>query len=699
MAKDDQDTLALLDRHFSAAIDHPTWVSWRKNAETCFKYKEGDQWTSSEKAELEKRGQPETVNNQISVTVNRMVGQFVKQKSRIGYRGRNTPQDDPVANTLSDLFLFIRQNNALEFEEREMAEDGFTGGFGVLETYIDFNDMLEPEIKIRAESPFNLFPDPYSRRYDWNEDASYILRAKWLDLDEAKALWPEKAKDIEAIYTGYDVGKFVSSDSFRRGNYIDSNHRRIRIVEDYYKVREQRKVLFYTLNGQSGSLEVTPENKKQVQQLRKSGAEIKELTRPQSKMYTATFTAGILFEHKERDEKLFPFVPYFVTRRQDGEPYSLVWIGLSMQDAINKRESKAIHLLNNNRSFYEQGAVTDKGQLANEISRPDGQVEMNRGYFEKFRVDEHTDVGPIHFNMHNQAKDDFRRIVGINPDAFGERSEVRSGVGIARKQAMTDIIVAPVFDNLRRTRQILAKNILELIQNYYTEPKIFSITDDLNKVKQIPFDARTIQALKQATYDVVVDDLPDVTTIQEEQMQILATTLPQILPFGPFWVKVMLQMSEIRNKEELIKQIEQMSGPPPADPKISVSLQWAELQSAEKASFAQKMGMPELAQFEMQNPSQPAHVLKAQVDIQKEQMGNQPDPADMQKEQFKAKVDMTKAKMDMTAKREEFKLDVAKSKMEMQQAQQKHQMDMSKEAIGMMRDQVKANGKGSEDSV
>ena len=677
----EQEKLAQLDRHFSTALDHPTWVSWRQNAETCFKYKEGDQWTAAEKAELKKRGQPEAVNNQISVTVNRMVGQFVKQKVRIGYRGRNTPQDDPVANTLSDLFLFIRQNNALEFEEREMAEDGFTGGFGVLETYITFNDMLEPEIKVRAESPFNVFPDPFSRRYDWNEDASYILRAKWLDLDEAKALWPDKAGQIESMYNNANE-KSISSDSFRRENYVDTNHRRIRIVEDYYKQRERKT--------------------------KKIGD--REIVRVEETIYAATFTAGILFEDKKRDEKLFPFIPYFVTRRQDGEPYSLVWIGLPMQDAINKRESKSIHLLNNNRAFYEQGAVTNKADFAVEVARADGQVELNRGYFDKFKVDEHTDIGQIHFQQGQANIQDFRRIVGVNPDAFGERSEVRSGVGIARKQAMTDIIVAPIFDNLRRTRQILAKAILELIQNYYTEPKIFSITDDLNKTKAITLDAQSIQAMKQATYDVVVDDLPDVTTIQEEQMQIIATTLPQILPFGPFWVKTLLQMSEIRNKEELIKQIEQQSGPPPADPKISVSLQWAELTPPEKASFALKMGMQELAQAEIQQPSQPAHIVKAQVELQKEQLANQPNPAELQKEQFKAQADMAKTKMglqadmaktkmDLAAKREGFRLDQAKAAMEMKQAAQQHQMDMTEQTLGMMRDQVKANAKRNTNPV
>ena len=71
--------------------------------------------------------------------------------------------------------------------------------------------------------------------------------------------------------------------------------------------------------------------------------------------------------------------------------------------------------------------------------------------------------------MHNQAKADYRMVVGVNPDALGERSEVRSGVGIARKQQMTDVVISPIYDNFRRTRQMLAMNVLELIQKFMTK--------------------------------------------------------------------------------------------------------------------------------------------------------------------------------------------------------------------------------------
>lgn len=474
-----------LDEYFSSSIDHPTWSDWRKNSLTCFKYKEGDQWTSTEKAELDKRKQPATVNNQVSVTIERMVGQFVKQKVRIGYRGRN-PQDKAVADVLSDLFLFIRQNTGLEFEEREMADDGFTGGFGVLETGVTFNDNFEPEITIKHEDPFNIFPDPFSKRYNWNDDATYICRAKWVDMEEAKELYPDYEKEIEALSNDDSLSGRISNnsavDSFRNENYIDTKRRRIRLVECQYKEKERESICLFgdgTVVDKDSLILTKPTGQKtqitkeKLVELKSGGLQYEEIDRINIKLKIGIFTSNILLDYKESKLKNFSFVPYFVHRKKSGEPYSLVFIALSMQDAINHRESKSISLLNNNRTFAEEGAITNKTDWAQEVARSDGIAVLNRGYFDKFKIDEHIDIGQIHFTMHNQAKDDFRRITGINPDALGEPSEVRSGVGIARKQAMTDVIIAPIFDNLRRTRQILAGNVLELIQVYYTEPKVF----------------------------------------------------------------------------------------------------------------------------------------------------------------------------------------------------------------------------------
>ncbi len=575
--KEQTDVLIRLDKYFTSALDHPTWTSWRDNAVKCFKYKEGDQWTPAEKKELKKRSQPETVNNQVKVTIDRMVGQFVKQRTRIGYRGRNAQTDQPVADVLSDAFLFVKQNNHLEYEEREQAEDGFTCGMGVLETAIDFDDLLEPQIRIHHIDTLEMFPDPYSRRYDWNEDAVFICRAKWVDMDEAQELYPAKKSMIRAALYDSSDGLLGDIDSFKNSNYIDADRHRIRVVECWYKTKEKESIL---LMPDGSTQNVTNKKESEIKKLLKV-KKTRRIDRLKHKMKMGMFSGGILFEHKEVDRDRFPYVPNFVHRKKSGAPYSLIEIALTMQDAINKRESKALHLLNTNQLLVERGTVRDKNEIQNEMARPDGFLEFEAGAISNKRVqiEKNIDLAVSQFNLHNEAKSDFRKITGVNPDALGERSEVRSGVGIARKQAMTDIIIAPVFDNLRRSRIILAGNVLELIQKYWTERKLFYITDDLNATRQVVLNSSPEQteAIKQSIFDVVVDDLPDTTTLQQEQFQNITNILPQILPFGPFWTTLLFQMSDIRNKDEIVKQIQAASGPPPPDPKISLSLQWAEI--------------------------------------------------------------------------------------------------------------------------
>ena len=61
--------------------DHPSWQEWRTLiAPKSYRCRERDQWTAAERKILKKRHQPETVNSQVSVTINRVVGKFVKQK-------------------------------------------------------------------------------------------------------------------------------------------------------------------------------------------------------------------------------------------------------------------------------------------------------------------------------------------------------------------------------------------------------------------------------------------------------------------------------------------------------------------------------------------------------------------------------------------------------------------------------------------
>jgi hypothetical protein len=322
--------------------------------------------------------------------------------------------------------------------------------------------------------------------------------------------------------------------------------------------------------------------------------EYRTIDRVKEQLHSAVFTKGILFETKDLQRKRFKWVPYFMYLRKNGSPYSLIWLGLPMQDQINKRESKALHLLNANQVLTEKNNVEDVPKFQEEVAKPDGFMEVRN--IEKIKIEKNLELAVSQYNMHTSGMKDFRNIVGVNPDALGEPSEIRSGVGVKAKVAMTDLIVAPVFDNTKRTRVCLAKTVLELVKLHYTEGKILAITDDLRKTRSVKLSKEQIASIKQGIYDVIEEDAPDITTLQQEQFALLLQYLPQIIPLGPFWSKKLIQMSDIRAKDDIIKEIETLEKPQPDLPKISFTADITHLTAPERGAAWQMMGRPDIAQ-------------------------------------------------------------------------------------------------------
>ena len=137
------DTLIQLDRMFRLAADHPIVQSWRFQADTCYKFEYGDQWTQEEKGILRDRNQPEIVENEIRPTVERLQGQFRKQHTTIKFLGRN-PGDEQAAQGNSDLLRHIDYVNQFEFVEGEAVKDQLVGGIGWVEVIVQPNALGQP---------------------------------------------------------------------------------------------------------------------------------------------------------------------------------------------------------------------------------------------------------------------------------------------------------------------------------------------------------------------------------------------------------------------------------------------------------------------------------------------------------------------------------------------------------------------------
>lgn len=673
-----------LDKMFQYALMHPSWIEGRKKMIQCFQYAEGEQWTSAERDVLDERGQPDTTNNQISVVVNKLMGDLVNQRMRVGYRGRNGEDDQAVASAIADAFRYVHQTNDLEFEERDMARDGFTCGMGVLDVEVTFDDMLQPDLKVRHEDPLIVFPDPDGRRYDWNEDGNFVCSAPWWKLTEAIEVYPHAELGLKGVMGSATTGDSASGqqlsgvDAFKGENYVDKENERVRVIKVQYKKCYREQLLIF---GDGTSKKV--EEKKEINRLRREadakGIQHRLISRVNHQICVGIYAAGVLLEHKETDNKTFSLVPYWAYRRKNGEPYSLVTLSLSMQDAINKRESKALHLLNTNQAIYERNAVPNPKAMAEERAKPDGNIEVADGALtnQKFIIKDNIELAATQFQMHKTAQEDLFKILGMDPKMGQQTGELRSGVGVQRKFMEASKPIATLFDNIRRTRKILGRVVLDRIQNYFTPDKIMLITDDQGASQKVGLTVNVMQKLKTGLYDVIVEELEDNATVQQEQTNQIMQLLPQILPFGMFWTKLVIEMSDMRNKKEIIAALDKQNGPPPIQPKMNLQANLDALDVEERAGVWELVGRADIAQKLRANPPMPASELKIAGELAKEER-----KSGSQGEKEKAAAQREKTALEMEQSK-------AEHGMKMQEMTVKHEIDMKKAAMQVLTAQNK----------
>ena len=86
---------------------------------------------------------------------------------------------------------------------------------------------------------------------------------------------------------------------------------------------------------------------------------------------------------------------------RENQRYGMVRGLISLQDEINKRRCKALHLLSVRQVVAEQGAVPDVDKARREVARPDGYVEVMPGL--RFEIEQTADLAAGQFQLLQHA--------------------------------------------------------------------------------------------------------------------------------------------------------------------------------------------------------------------------------------------------------------------------------------------------------
>ena len=516
----------------------------RRLAERDSDYRHGLQWTKAEQEALRKRGQPELTINYVRRKVELLCG--LERKARTDPKAYpRTPQEEGRADAATAALRFIADANNLQVQRSAVYENMLVEGFGGCELRLEDDGKGGADITIAHVSWERLWYDPHSRAADF-ADARHKGLVLWMDEDQLRDLYPG-AEDVIGDSFQYSTGSY--DDRPGHVSWQDSTRTRCRIVQCHW---EERGEWWSATVSRAGFL-AEPE-------------------RSPFKDAKGRSACGLVLQSAYVD--------------RDNNRYGVARDLISLQDEINKRRSKALHLLTARTVVAERGAVADVDRARREVAKPDGYVEVMPNM--RFDIEDGRELATGQFQLLQHATAEMQAS-GPNASMAGNDPRDLSGRAILAQQAGGAAQNEPLADALRQWTRRLMEMGWMAAREFWTAERWIRISDDLegaqwvglnrritlaNELAAMPEQQRaaTMQAMmlqpgdprlgmvvrtendiSDLAVDIVVEEGADVPALQAEQFQALvqlAGAMPGIIP-----PDVLIAASSLKDKEKLLERM------------------------------------------------------------------------------------------------------------------------------------------------
>lgn len=535
--------------YYESARQHPTYTKWLAAAQEAWNFYDGNQWNLDEAQKLQSSGQPAIVINKIAAKVDNITGSEIAGRTRVVYRSRSGLEgEEQTARALTDLALYVAERNDQSIELSQVFRAGLVTGIGWLDIGVEAQ-AEGPFIFNRAENELDVVWDPTGHRLDYS-DARFVCRHRWLDEDDLALMFPDRGQSL--------LGELTRQRGFKNHNrkdpaaYLNPSDNRALVVEVQYK---QTAALYTATNALTGE-SLSSFNRDELASL--PGYTISSSYAPQVRV--AYFSGDVLLQDSPLpySHNQFTLVPYIFKReRASGMPYGVVAAAIDPQRELNKRRSKAMHMLNTSQVIADIDAVEDPNTLAKEAARPDGIILKRPG--KELRIVRNSDLAASQFSIMEQAGRDIHDVMGVYDEALGKPSNAVSGLAIQQRQMASTMNQMFAFDALRRTKKQLGLMVLSLIREVFTAEMTIQITDNLEaprlvQLNKLATDAagntRRINNLQQGSYDIHVEEVRDALSGREHELNQLLALAQAGVQVPP---ELLVAASALQNKQQLLR--------------------------------------------------------------------------------------------------------------------------------------------------
>jgi hypothetical protein len=580
--------IEVLQGHISQYLDLTHEA--RTKAERDRDFKDGKQWTAQEAATLKGRRQAPIVDNMIKPKVEGIKGLYSKRETKPKAFAR-TQKHEKSGQAITDAVRYITDKERFKDTKLEVLDSVLVEGVGggIVEVTQRGDDL---EINVRAIPADRLYYDPYSRRHDF-DDTMYRGIMIWMDVDVAKQVFKGKSKEIEEAV---EINVTTLDETFEdrpRFGMVSEDRKRILVAQEWFL--------------------------------------------HDSVWHCAVFTGNSFLEKP----KLSPFLddygdpccPIELTHAyidREGQRYGEVRGLIDPQTEVNHRRSRFLFLNTSRQTASTKGAIKDVKVLKRELAQPDGHVEVEGEINKAFQVLPTGDFAQAQFLLYQDAKASLNS-VSFNAALSGESNPDQSGRAIDLLQNASVLELLSLLNNVSSWESRMLRQVWFRIKQFWTEEKWVRVTDDYDKLRWVGLNAKVTRG--QAMQDFINDKSnPEQERKQTAQMlQMLSQQQPQALeevievknPVPELDMDIMLETatSSVNQQQEELRMIMELSAANPGQVPFKSILKMTTLR--DKEDVIKDIEEREQAQMAAQQQMMQLETADKTVSIQGKQISNQ----------------------------------------------------------------------------
>lgn len=508
-------------------------------------YFDGEQISPSVKAELARRGQPPIYTNKIMSAVNGLLGILDAGESDPEAMPR-VPRAEDAASVVTKTLRYLADRGDYKSARKSCSKTFLVEGCCAV--ILEWDGRKIDVMPIRWNE---FIYDPFSEELDFS-DARYLGVAKMMDEDQARVMFPETFTGLSNP-TG-DLASFLGDDS-KKSWWSDPLRKRVRVVDLYLQTGE-------------------------------------------GEWHRAIFCeSGVLYagDSDYRDDAGQSMCPIRATTyeiKRDGSRYGAIRNMIPLQDEVNARRSRLLHLTNHRQTQQtaEFAPPENKEIARREAAKADGTIPFG------WTVIPAPDLAQGQQLILQQSMADLDRMAPT-PAVLGRVSAANES-GRARQilQQAGYTELARAFSRFEAFELAIYRAMWCIARQYLTQPEIIRITDDprapefltINEPEIGPVQTPALHPvtgeqlidpqsgqpmtttamgqvnvrnrLAELDMDIILVTVPDTATLEQETFSTLLeyASSNRLSPFQPeFWA--MLEMSTLPDKRATIEKLQRLA--------------------------------------------------------------------------------------------------------------------------------------------